>query len=700
MAKISIKGLVNGFKNPVSRPRFLIWTVVAVIAVFAVVIGALGATSSYWFCGGFCHSIQLDAVMAYDNGSHNMVACVSCHLPVNGDPVTFLYHKAEAGIIGAYQLATKTYAVPLNATSHLALHKVHMNDKQCTQCHNLANREITPSKGIIINHDAHTKKEILCTACHNRVAHPEADVDLVTKNPVTGVRAAYHADFLTMTACFRCHTLTDQSPSGAEFKAPGACATCHPADFELKPANHNAEGFYPKGHAELAMLEVDHATGRPAKDIIRPIAHGEPYVTEETTGQAEGAEHSDAAEHEDEDVMPLVPVQNVNYCGTCHVVNTFCMDCHGMEMPHPEEFKTKSHPEAYKTQADKCDMCHNIKKTNYEFCDSCHHGSKVGWTYDPKVAWQTQHAKAVTENGVTPCLGACHEQSFCVGCHTKLKPVPTSHKAGDWLHKGLTVTNYPDTKATATAAHALSAQKSIDACDVCHGPGGLKAKFCAGCHKTEIPHPDTFKTNHVSGRNTRAVCSNCHRQKELCSDCHHQGAKNGVPWQKQHPQTVASAGAGGCFQKCHENKQFCVDCHSKLKALPASHKAKDWTKRVAIDQPAKHQVAYKAQTDSCDYCHGEGGVKAQFCQSCHKLEMPHAAGFDTQHKADFQAKKYEKAVCMNCHVQYFCDKCHHPAAVATQPWRTYHPGIVKKEGATACFKCHEETFCSYCHVRL
>ncbi|MHB8965709.1 MAG: hypothetical protein ACYC52_07065 [Coriobacteriia bacterium] len=55
---------------------------------------------------------------------------------------------------------------------------------------------------------------------------------------------------------------------------------------------------------------------------------------------------------------------------------------------------------------------------------------------------------------------------------------------------------------------------------------------------------------------------------------------------------------------------------------------------------------------------------------------------------------------MNCHSQFFCDSCHHPGAVANEAWRTYHPSIVKKDGADPCFECHEPPFCSYCHVRL
>ena len=685
-----------GWKDSVRRPRYIIWTGVVLIGFAAFVLVAFGGSSTYAFCGSMCHSVQGDAVAAYDNGAHNKVSCLTCHEPINADPLSFTYRKVEAGVIGAYELATTTYALPLNATSHLALNQskfAGFSDDHCTQCHTLENRKITPSEGLIINHDAHTDRDIHCTACHNRVGHPEEDIEIGTVNPVTGDRAAYHADFMSMTACFRCHTLTEESPSGAEFKAPGTCSACHPADFDLKPANHDETGFYPKGHADLAMMEVDHFTGRPAENIIRPVAHGEPYESAVATA---GAGHEEEGGHEeDPDVLAVVPVQDVDYCATCHVKATFCDGCHGMEMPHSEEFETKTHPEVAATQIDKCELCHQQSTTF--FCDSCHHGSKVDWTFDPAVVWQTQHAKTVVEKGVAGCLGACHEQQFCVDCHTALKPLPTSHQAGDWLHGGLTVTAYPDTHAVATASHAISAQKSIESCEVCHGTGGTASAFCANCHGMEIPHPDQFKTNHVSARANPAPCANCHKAAELCSDCHHKGAVNGTPWQKQHPATVAADGAQPCFEKCHQDKQFCVDCHTTLKAVPASHTVADWTHRTT-DAGAAHQIAYKAATDSCDYCHGDGGVKAAFCQSCHQLEMPHADGYDTAgHQKDLTGG-VQKAACLNCHAQIFCDSCHHKGAVAEQAWVFYHPNTVAKDGAQPCFECHEPTFCSYCHV--
>ncbi|NTV03418.1 hypothetical protein HGA89_00685, partial [bacterium] len=78
------------------------------------------------------------------------------------------------------------------------------------------------------------------------------------------------------------------------------------------------------------------------------------------------------------------------YCLTCHVEERFCNGCHGMEMPHPEEFKTKEHPEESKKQPEKCVMCHGENEKTH-FCDECHHGTKVDYEYDVKQPWVNQH---------------------------------------------------------------------------------------------------------------------------------------------------------------------------------------------------------------------------------------------------------------------------------------------------------------------
>jgi len=698
MAKISLAG----FKDPVRRPRYIIWTGVVVLLLAAFVIVALGVTSTYWFCAEACHAVQDDTITAYDNSSHSKISCMACHMPVNADPITFVIHKASA-LGELYLTARGEYEIPLNGESEVALE---FNPKNCTQCHS-ENREITASPGIIIDHKVHEENEVTCTLCHNRVAHNEEGIEFVNVDPKSGELNKGHVDFMSMTACFRCHSLEKDA------KAPGACAKCHPKGFELKPPSHLAKDFYPKKHAELA-LEAQ-------AEVEKAAAGEEGAEGEGTEGEAPAEESKEGTESsslgvdkamaqgvENPWAEEMPSVEEVNYCSTCHL-DTFCTNCHGMEMPHPAEFKEPKkaddpagHPALSKTKAAKCDMCHQTKKTNFLFCNNCHHGTASSWTYDPKVAWETQHAAAVTKNGVAGCLEKCHEKKFCLDCHTKKQPVPTSHKAADWLRKA----------KDALGTHADSFKAQPDACAICHGEGAPnKNKFCFGCHKLEVPHPQDFKKFHSkTGKAQPAVCANCHTYKELCSDCHHEGAVDGKPWVSIHGGVVNKSGAANCFEKCHK-QDFCVTCHTARRVVPASHAPKNWTRRADLKTPALHPATWEKTPDNCTYCHGTGTPKDnKFCMGCHKLEMPHPAGYgppkDAKPAADnggahaqgFKDKKLNKATCTNCHVQAFCDNCHHQYTAAER-WVTAHPDTVKKSGAEGCFSCHKETFCSYCHVR-
>ncbi len=706
MAKISLAG----FKDPARRPRYIIWTGVAVLVLAAVMVTALGVTSTYWFCANGCHKVQDDTIIAYDRSSHSNVSCMACHMPVNADPITFVLHKAEA-LGELYLTATNKFDLPLNLGSHVGLDGKHMGSEQCTQCHNLANRTITPSPGIVIDHDVHGEAEIHCTVCHNRVAHPE-DFDLTLSHPVTGEPNAKHEDFMLMTACFRCHTLTAESPSG--ITAPGACSACHTPDFVLKPDSHFGQDFYPRGHADLALedLEAMAAAAGDARDddpgseeeTATDGASDEETGTDEASDAGEDTEESSlgiakayATEGEApgddapmyERLAHLPKVAEVGYCSTCHVVESFCMDCHGMEMPHPVEFLEQTHPEFVAAQPEKCAMCHTTEDP--AFCDSCHHGTASDWEFQDDVVWgAAQHAEAVRTNGVPGCLETCHEISYCQTCHTELNPVPTSHRAGEWLRRPV----------DELGQHAVDAKNEITACEVCHGEGGPNSDFCKGCHTFDMPHPQEFKEFHATtGRNNPAACANCHTFAELCSDCHHDGAVDGRAWLRVHAETVNDKGAEGCFEKCHD-KSFCVDCHTGRAVLPATHTQPDWTRRTQLSQPAQHPQAFDDLPENCTYCHGEGGATAKFCADCHRLEMPHPADFKDTHAPSFRENEFTKPVCTNCHSQLFCDSCHHEGATGAQPWQLEHPPIVKEGGAEPCFECHEPPYCAACHVRL
>ncbi|MDO8964216.1 MAG: hypothetical protein Q7W30_06965, partial [Coriobacteriia bacterium] len=315
--------------------------------------------------------------------------------------------------------------------------------------------------------------------------------------------------------------------------------------------------------------------------------------------------------------------------------------------------------------------------------------------------WTRQHAEAVTKTGIDKCFTACHKQKFCLDCHTKTKPFPTSHKAGTWLHRA-----NKDPFAGDKALHAKNAVASPAACEICHGVGGTKSKFCQSCHKYDMPHADNFKKFHgQTGRKNIKQCGFCHQFKETCSNCHHKGSSVKVSWIKLHGGQVAKEGGESCLAKCHK-QDFCVGCHTKRAVLPVSHKAKGWTRRAELTKPAGHPAAFKTSATQCGYCHGSSDVNAnRFCKGCHKTDMPHASGFGAKgeggaHAADFKAKKLTKAQCVNCHATAFCNGCHHEYT-GSKPWLKQHPGVVKTGDPATCFaKCHKETFCSYCHVRL
>jgi nitrate/TMAO reductase-like tetraheme cytochrome c subunit len=386
MARISFAG----FKDPARRPRYIIWALVAVLGVAAVMIAALGITSTRWFCAEGCHKVQDDTIIAYERSAHSEVSCMACHMPVSSDPITFILHKAEA-LGELYLTVTGNFELPLNGESHVALT---MPSEQCNQCHNLERRPVTPSPGIIIDHEVHAAENVNCTLCHNRVAHVE-DFELTLTDPTTGEPNQPHAQFMEMTACFRCHSL-GETPEGG-LTAPGTCSACHTEGFELKPPSHFEEGFFPEGHARLAAEEATR------------VAQFEQHEADEGEHAAAERSHGDAGAVGES----LISVEALNECYTCHA-EQFCSDCHGLPMPHPADFM-ETHGEVGKEAPEVCANCHGNAD---RFCDECHHGSAMGVEYTAGDQWRTKHPATVTQTGASACF-ECHNPTYCAACHVR-----------------------------------------------------------------------------------------------------------------------------------------------------------------------------------------------------------------------------------------------------------------------------------------
>jgi hypothetical protein len=393
MARISL----DGFKDPVRRPRFIVWTIVALVVIIAFMIPVLGITSTRWFCSEGCHKVQDDTITAYKHSSHSEISCMACHMPVNANPVIFLIHKAEA-LGELYMTVSNNYELPLNAESEVALT---MKSTQCTQCHDESKRSVTPTSTLKIDHAVHAEKGVNCTICHNRVAHRE-DFTPTLKDPKTKLPNHKHENFMEMTACFRCHT-QDYQGTG---KPTGLCSACHPPGFELKPPSHLAPGFFPKGHGKLGAIEESRTLRVSNTSWLNgPSTYATGAANEET---------AEPAAKESETLGESLPkVESINYCSTCHE-KRFCIDCHGgIPMPHPADWK-QNHAKLGKKYPKSCAKCHG---SGNEGCNSCHHGTSINYAYNPKIEWRKQHPTAVSAVGAATCLKDCHNPTFCSNCH-------------------------------------------------------------------------------------------------------------------------------------------------------------------------------------------------------------------------------------------------------------------------------------------
>ncbi|MBS3973749.1 MAG: hypothetical protein KGZ89_02630, partial [Actinobacteria bacterium] len=93
----------------------------------------------------------------------------------------------------------------------------------------------------------------------------------------------------------------------------------------------------------------------------------------------------------------------------CHA-QSFCSDCHGMEMPHPAGF-LEGHGELDPAT---CLTCHAVAGETADemlFCNACHH--PYG---NPALPWIPQHVDSVRDGGSEQCF-QCHSRVFCAECH-------------------------------------------------------------------------------------------------------------------------------------------------------------------------------------------------------------------------------------------------------------------------------------------
>jgi hypothetical protein len=391
------------FRDPVRRPRAIIWTLTGLMIAMVLFAGLQAFTSTAWFCNDVCHTVHFDNARAWKAGPHSTISCIACHYPVNMNAVGFALDRLDK-LADLPPTIFGTYEVPVNEHSHLGLVT---ESEQCTQCHNMQNRKFTPTRGMIIDHAVHAENEVTCGVCHNRVAHPEEKITLELPGNLP------KQDFMGMSACFRCHTLTGEAPG--EYNVSGACELCHNEKFDLVPASHEATAWYTfrgasAGHADAAKEEASHT----AEAIVEWDEIAEEFMTKRPRIIPR------LLKIEDGFPPDIPPATTINDCYTCHVRESFCDACHGTEVPHPEGFVASHYEEFQEADAVDCAKCHNKTGTATNdalTCTLCHHPA-----WDPaKAGWLTTHPAVVRSDGADPCY-SCHVERFCASCHVHGEP--------------------------------------------------------------------------------------------------------------------------------------------------------------------------------------------------------------------------------------------------------------------------------------
>jgi len=488
-----------------------------------------------------------------------------------------------------------------------------VDQNQCAPCHLDLGTVTRP--GLIFSHGNHLM--VSCDGCHSRMPHVEG-----------------HTETVPMEVCFACHGV-QHGPQGE--LAVSECSKCHTKSFDLLPASHKAKTYAEKPHAdETKRLGVNSCMmcHKAAKDC--DACHERKKLNIAKMPNTYVSIITDRPKPPSIKVYPQSPT-TMAQCIYCHpdldkITPGRLIFAHAAHLQrdykctacHPKFGHTANGP--VKPDMLSCYRCHGLQHGSQglvagDACLKCHPKSfdliPVNHTPDFKKG---KH-KDLANKDLSYC-GMCHTADFCVLCHTgkskspnaSPKPIiPTDHLSSGWQGK-----------------HGKLFMAKQGSCGACHdGPS------CQRCHKTPVPHPANWISNHRPPAGiTAADCNICHRDRSSCQNCHHGSVKNG-------DLTEANCGRGPGLRGCH------VEMTQKP---PTAIQNKGFAEHAVHFNVAKQ----KGHPYRCYECHTEFGNTA----NAQKLEAQQG---------------HDLRLCYSCHG-------------ALDP--VTHEQIAKYRGSSLCFRCH------------
>ncbi|MBU4556681.1 MAG: hypothetical protein KJ747_07405 [Actinobacteria bacterium] len=109
--------------------------------------------------------------------------------------------------------------------------------------------------------------------------------------------------------------------------------------------------------------------------------------------------------------VPMGATDIATTCRGCHseVVTKRCIACHGLELPHPQEFMSQ-HAGASQDDPRICERCHY--QADASLGCGCHDDINIHGTYSE---WFPRHGTQALADGRIGCN--CHKLAFCATCH-------------------------------------------------------------------------------------------------------------------------------------------------------------------------------------------------------------------------------------------------------------------------------------------
>lgn len=237
-----------------------------------------------------------------------------------------------------------------------------------------------------------------------------------------------------------------------------------------------------------------------------------------------------------------------------------------------------------------CSTCHvkdaeSIVPDKKLVCSQCHDADFYEKASLPGLkthgpTWALNH-RQYAKGHVVDC-SACHEQDFCLECHTDAGTADEFGKFGN----NMVNVHRSDFRVT----HPIAARTNPQLCASCH-----EKSFCVKCHE-EFDRDDLAGVSHRRGWSDLKVAGTPHSSftEDQCQTCHPNSVLPAHEWAEGHARE-ARKNLATC-QACHPEGEVCLKCHSARTGLMVNPHPDDWN-----DMKGRIESASGGKT--CRRCH-------------------------------------------------------------------------------------------------